>query len=196
MMRALYVPYNDKRPGGTTVKRLAEKLNKEMFMSDDCYYRMEDIVRLLNQLSGYEKAPNPTGILWGSCITSMISMQQVMKQLGVQGTDIQQQVKQGMAASVLLLDKKYNVQNKKLIDHILPHKDDHCRNDFIDKCVVRRKALDLFGDPEYFCNNGQKYVTPSYVYICVVSLYMISTMNNAFKQKHLKLLLKVIGIFG
>ena len=92
-----------------------------------------------------------------------------MTELGTRGIDIQQQVKQAMAASVLWLDDDDNVKNKKLIDQILPHEDKDANNEFIRKCVARRKMLELYDDPEHFCNDEQKHVTPSCVcsYLCL-----------------------------
>ena len=76
-----------------------------------------------------------------------------MNQLSTRGIDTQQQVKQGITASILCLDNNDNVKNKKLIDQMLPHDDKDTNNDFIRKCVTRRKMLELFDEPECFCSD-------------------------------------------
>ena len=75
------------------------------------------------------------------------------------GADMEQQVKQRIAAALLVLcgDK---ILNKKLIDQLISQEDDHTRNDWINKCVLRRNNLELFG-PEHFCDNEQQYEVAS-----------------------------------
>ena len=93
-------------------------------------------------------------------------MGSVFKQLGVRGTDKQQQAKQCVAAAMLYM-KGDEIVNKKLLDEILPHKDDHERNKWINKCVEKRNLLELFDEPEYFAYNEQTYDNPSCVIICM-----------------------------
>ena len=67
-----------------------------------------------------------------------------------------------------------NVQkivNKKLLDEILPHEDEHTRNDWIDKCVQKRRLFEPFDEPEFFADNGQTYNNPSCV--SIVHLYVV-----------------------
>ena len=169
------------RPSPSTVQRLARKLKKDMFQSKKYYYNMEAIIELFNQLSGYEEALacNPHQLLWGSCIASMVSVHNIMKQLGVRGTDVQQQVKQGIGAAILQLDENYKVMNEKLIDKILPHENDQTRDDWIQKCVNRRRIFDLFGTAEDFCNDEKTHETPSCVYLLTI-IYVLCIQSYLF----------------
>ena len=151
-------------PSDTERKRQARKLRKELFGHKKHYYDMDSIIKLFNQLSGYNNAPNPDKLTWGFCIATMQSVYTVMHKLGVKGTDIEQQVKQCVAAVLLVFDKDYSIVNKKLMDAILPHKDRTTRKDWLDKCVTRRMLLDIFDDSEYFCGKHQQHDRNSYVH--------------------------------
>ena len=157
----------------STISRIARELNKKLFENNRYKFTLDNLVKLLNQLSGYQNAPH-NNIKWGYALLAIIAMESVFKLMGVRGTDKQQQVKQCMAGGMLYMDGD-KIINKKLLDEILPHEDAHTRNEWIDKCVDRRKMLELFDEPEFFADNGQTHDTPScvsFVLCVVISLYV------------------------
>ena len=151
-------------PSPSTIKRHARQIRDALFKNKQYYYRTEQVRILLNQVSGYEEANNcnTEGLLWGDCIVSVSSIRFIMKKLGVKGTDAEQQIKQAIAAAMLVLEED-KILNKKLLVEVLPHEDEHERNKWIDKCVDRRKKFEIQNDFEYFCDNGQTYDGPSCV---------------------------------
>ena len=72
-----------------------------MFNNEKYCHHMTDIVALLNRLSGYDRAPHKD-MLWGHCITSMVAIANTYQQLGVGGSHKQQQVKQAIAAMLIM----------------------------------------------------------------------------------------------
>lgn len=145
----------------STIQRHARELHKKLFKSGSYKYTLTNIVTLLNQVSGYEETPH-NDIKWGYAVLSMIAIQNMFNQLGTRGTHKLQQVKQGIAAAMLYLNGD-KIMNKPLLKAVLPHKDNHARNDWIDKCIDRRRLCILFDEPEFFADNGQVYPNPSYV---------------------------------
>ena len=149
-----------------TIARHANEIQKMLFKGNRYRYTLANIVTLLNQLSGVEYAPH-SNIKWGYALLAVIALESTFKQMGVGGTDKQQQVKQCMAGGMLYMEGD-KIVNKKLMDEILPHEDIHARNDWINKCVKRRKIFELFDEPEFFADNGQTYGGPS----CVSSVHL------------------------
>lgn len=145
----------------STIERHAKELNEKLFKGKKYRYTLANVVKLLNQLSGYEYAPH-NNIKWGYALLSVIAVESIFKQMGVGGTDKQQQAKQCMAGAMLYMEGD-KIVNKKLLDEILPHEDEHARNDWIDKCIKRREIFELFDEPEFFADNGQTYSGPSCV---------------------------------
>ena len=160
-------------PNDRTIDRRADKLKNDLFKHGQYYYHQKDVIKLLNKLGGYTEAPNEDKLLWGDCISTCINIKNMMKSLGVGGSDILQIVKQCIVACMLdIKDNEYErtkVGNKDLIKKTVPHTNDHCRNDWIDKCIERRKKYDLFGDPDDFID-APKHKTPSYVHIFLTYL--------------------------
>ena len=193
-----------------TIQRMAEKLNKDLFCNKRYYYDIKSIIKLLNQLSRYDRAPNPYNLDWGYGIASIQSVHDIMHKLDTRGTDIQQQVKQGIGASILVFKEDYDIDNKKLIDRILPHKDEQARDDWIQKCVMRRRVFDRTHEAEDYCNDGKVHKTPSCVQYVPNIFLSPNTIRNQIHlhlspllifdpqrpQRLLHLLLKVIGTFG
>ena len=101
---------------------------------------MESIIKLSNQLSQYTHVPNPYKLHWGHGIAVIQSAYDVMHQLGIRGTDIQQDVKQGIGAALMTFDDGYDVR--------YPN---------------RRKLLHISGDLQKFCNEGKSHTNASYV---------------------------------
>ena len=153
----------------STIERHAKELSKKLWQGNKYRYTLANVVKLLNQLSGYDEAPH-INVKWGHALLSVIAMESIFKQMGVRGTDKQQQAKQCMAAAMLYMQGD-TIVNKKLIDEILPHEDEHARNDWIDKCVMRRKLFRLFDEPEFFVDDGQIYSRPSWY--CCSHLYVV-----------------------
>ena len=150
-----------KKVSDGTRKAHARLIRDKLFKSNVYHYDIESLAKLFNQVSQYTEAEtlNPNKLQWGYSITAIQSAYYVLHQLGLRGTDMQQQVKQGIVAALLYIfgDK---ILNKPLIDKLVPHGNDHTRNDWIDKCVLRRTNLELFG-AEHYCDNEQQYETPS-----------------------------------
>ena len=108
---------------------------------------------------------NRNELHWSHSISAIEAAYYVFHKLGLRGTDEQQQVKQGIAAALLVFKEgSCSIANKKLMDQLLPHDNDHTRNDWIDKCVMRRNYLEVFG-PEPYCASGHAtYDNPSCVF--------------------------------
>ena len=158
-----------KAPSKPTIGRHALKWRNELFGNEKYCYDLQSIIKLFNQISGYDDAPNPNKSLWGSCISALQSVYDVMHTLGVRGSDKQQQAKQSIAAALLVLDSDYKIENMDLMKIILPHEDRTTRTDWLDKCIARRQFLDVFDEPEFFCYNKQKHKKNS----CVIYLYVL-----------------------
>ena len=159
-------------PGDSTVSRKAEKLNKELFNHGQYYYHLEDIIKLLNHLSGYSDAPNEHNLLWGDCIATCIAIKDMIRKLGVRGSNILQIVKQCVVACMLDM-KDDKIMNKELISEMLPHEDVQCKRDWIQKCVDRKEMFELFDEPDFFVDAPESNRTPSYVHI-------VSDINSSY----------------
>ena len=143
-------------PKDKTIDRKAEKLGKELFKHGQYYYHKKDIIRLLNKLSEYDQE-NEHKLLWGDCIGTVIAIKNMIKRLGMRGSNILQVVKQCVVGCMLdIKEEKYDmIHNKELIRNLLPHKNDECKRDWIQKCVDRRQIYDLFEEPEFFVDIAQ-----------------------------------------
>ena len=150
-------------PNSRTINRHALAMSKKLFQSGQYYYRKSDIVKLLNALSAYEYGPNTTNLRWGDCIMTMTEFALNYNRLGIRGTVDQLSVKKAMIALMLCFDNNNNIKNKKLLTEVLPHKDEHCRNDWIQQCLDRRELFDLFEEPQFLCADDTKKTKISFV---------------------------------
>ena len=98
----------------------------------------------------------------------------------MRGSNILQVVKQCVVGCMLdIKEEKYDkIHNKELISKILPHKNDECKRDWIQKCVDRRQLYDLFEEPEFFVDLPQSERASSYVNISddkflIMCLYLL-----------------------
>ena len=94
------------------------ELNKKLCEGKHYQYTLANIVKLLNQLSGYQDAPH-NNIKWGYAALAVIvwklyCMESIFKQMRVKGTDGQQQAKQCMRAAMPYMegDKIMNISVK------------------------------------------------------------------------------------
>ena len=143
-------------PSPATISRKAERLKKELFMNGGYYYHMKDIIKLFNQLGSYDQSPNTNkNLLWGSCIEAVVAIKDFYDRVGTRGSFQLHTVKQCMIAAMAIIDDNQNVRNRKLLTEILPHTDNHCRNEYFDKCIKRRILLDTFDEPEFFCETAE-----------------------------------------
>ena len=100
-------------PSPSTIERFAREMNKKMFNGNKFRFTLANVVKFLNQLSGYPNAPH-NNIQWGYALLSVIAIESTFKQLGIRGTNQQQQVKQSMTAAMLYTEGD-NVTNKLLL---------------------------------------------------------------------------------
>ena len=146
-------------PKDGTIKALALELKKKMFTNGRYYYHLDDVKRLLNILSSQDKrgrhnaAPNPQNIPWGDCLLSALAIKDSMTKIGVRGSKEQDNAKKVVVASCTKLDANNNeVQNKKLLRKLLPHKSPTAKDKYLKKCIERREKFEETGDAEAFCH--------------------------------------------
>ena len=90
---------------------------------------------IFDVLSRDPDAPNPNKIPWGEAITAVNNIKAVYDKVGVRGSNLQQQMKQGLTCAVMSLDNNNNITNQTLL-RILPHKHWQTRHDWIIKCLA------------------------------------------------------------
>ena len=118
----------------TSINRIANKLKTELFGNSRWKFDYNSMRKLLNRISSDQRAPNPHNIPYGMAIHGMNKIKNMMDDIGTGGTYNQRQAKQALSCGVMDMDNDA-LKNKDLLVHILPHTDDHCRNDWIDNCV-------------------------------------------------------------
>ena len=169
----------------STIERYARAMNKKMFNGNKFRFTLANVVKFLNQLSGYANAPH-NNIQWWYALLSVIAIESTFKQLGIRGTNQQQQAKQCIAAAMLHMEND-KVINKPFFHRILPQTNEECRNDWDDKCVVRKNLLEVFDEPEFFCDNGQTFATPSSAIILIhrpcTAIYYVGRNGLKITQK-------------
>ena len=115
-------------------------------------------------------------------------------------SNILQVVKQCVVGCMLdIKEGEYDkIYNKELISEILPHKNDQCKRDWIQKCVNRRQLYDLFEEPEFFVDMPKTERASSYVnisdnkfLIIHISAHILSPVHSFCPQRLQHLLKRV-----
>ena len=130
--------------------RHARQLRKMMF-EGNCYrYKLSDVGILLNKLARIESTPNDD-IPWGDALMGIYSFRDVMKEIGVRGSEEMHNAKKLLIASVVSTDDNDVPTNRPLLNALLPHMDDHCRADYLKQCLDRRAKFDAHGNAQTYC---------------------------------------------
>ena len=138
-------------PSSSTILRHAKQLHKMMFEGKYYEYKLSDIAILLNKLAKMESAPND-GIPWGDALLGIYSLRDVMKEIGVRGSEEMHNAKKLLIASVVSTDDNDDVPtNRPLLNALLPHIDDHCRAEYLKQCLERRAKFDANGNAQTYC---------------------------------------------
>ena len=152
------------RPSRGAKERYAQSVCDKLFRGSLYKYEMDDIVDLLNKISADVDAPDTNGIGWGDALISMMSLKNCLLKLGLGGTREQRNVKRAIIGSCIQLDiGQQGIINRKLMHKLLPHKDHHTRNDFINKSIILRQQLEQKDDAQGFCHDATEYTNhPEY----------------------------------
>ena len=90
----------------------------------------------MNYLSTKKQIPNELQILWGDAIKSMISIKNSLNKVGIRGNQLQQQNKQAILCSMIILnDDNKTIQNRKILNQIIPQKNISCKDNYIQTCI-------------------------------------------------------------
>lgn len=146
-------------PSPSHIESIAREINSKVFQREDCrfHYKIRDIVALLNQLSGYKHAPNPTKIPWGDALLSIVSMQSCMKRIGTRGTLEQHNTKKAVIAMLADLDSTtQEPTNRDLLNCMTAHRVKWSRGtraDYVNSAVARRAEFERTGDAVKLCHD-------------------------------------------
>ena len=152
-------------PHRTKIYKIAADIKRILFYHDE--YRMDhhSLMWILDIVSRDDAAPNNNHIPWGEAITAINSVKAVYDKIGVRGTYLQQQLKQGITCSLLDLDHNNKVCNKKLLKALLPHINRTARDNWITKCAAFKVQFDN-DEINILCARYENITTKSYVPIC------------------------------
>ncbi len=132
-----------KRPSDRAIRNLAETINNRLFKlkydNQAIKYNSQDIIKLLNLVSCIEEIPAELKCNWGYAIISMTTMKEAFNTFGTRGNKLQQQNKQTMTSSVIVVDNNDNVVNKQMIKFMIPQTTNPAKNAFLNKCKQIRK---------------------------------------------------------
>ncbi len=145
-----------KRPTDRSIRNLADQVYDRMFHqkydNKIIKYTQQDIIQFLNLMSQKPDVTDPIKCYWGDAIISMPSMKSCFNQMGIRGNKLQQQGKQTMCSSVMVLDGNNNIVNKKMIKDIIPQKSNPCKNAFVKKCKQIRTDFNA-NNTNILCND-------------------------------------------
>ena len=127
----------DRRPiiSRRSIYRLSKLFKKELFENTRFKMDNDTMMQLLDIISKDERAPNENKIPYGAAIRGMDNICDRLHNMGVWGTYYRLQAKQAITCAVIDKDNNGEIQNKKLLEIILPHKDRGARKEWIDKCA-------------------------------------------------------------
>ena len=161
-------------PSKHLIKTVVHEINVRLFQRQDCriHFKFDDVVSLLNQLSKCKHAPNPTNILWGDAIASIISMQSCMKRIGTRGTVEQHNTKKSILAMLTVKDSSGKVTNRSILNAMTAHKVQHSRKNravYVNSGVARRDEFEQTGNTVKLCHDVTRQKRDSLEYfLCFV----------------------------
>ena len=140
-------------PDPKTILTVAKGLNTKIFERPDCrhHYKIEDIAQLLNKMSKFQYAPNPTKLPWGDALLGMISLQSCMQSIGTRGTDQQQNTKKAVLAMMTYKDASGKLINRNLLNAMTAHETKSGRYIYVNKGVKRRDDFEASNDTIKLC---------------------------------------------
>ena len=93
------------------------------------------MIELLDIVSRGRPEMHPHNIPFGQAIDATNNVRNILHKVGIKGTHHKRQAKQVICCSVMNIDAHRCLRNRKLLKSLLPHKDDHCRRQWINHCV-------------------------------------------------------------
>ena len=156
-----------RRPSNTTIYNhgitIINFLYHKSYNNQNILYNARDIISLLNYISKDISTPNELKIPWGDAIQAACAAKTAVHKIGVKGNKLQQQTKQSIISSFIVLDENKNIINKSLINKIAPHKAPQCKRKYIYECAdIRGKFNDEIIN--ILCNNKEPFKRNSLVY--------------------------------
>ena len=106
---------------------------------------LDDMMEIINKLSNDPRCPAAPIKQWGTCLAAVFSMQRLMRDIGVLGSNLQRQCKQAITCSVLddgddeALVIGNTKANKQFLVELLPHISWR-RDEWIADCRALRSA--------------------------------------------------------
>ena len=124
-----------KRPSHNSIYKLGDRIIKSLFTKKyktiNITYQTYDIIKVIKYVSKSVYIPYELKLLWCDAIQTIYAVQNSVHNIGVRGCKIQQQNKQAIISSMIILDNEINVKNNGIINNIAPHKSRNGKNKFI-----------------------------------------------------------------
>ena len=149
-------------PQRTKIYEIAADIKRYLFHNDEFRMDHQSLMWIFDIISRDPVAPNNNNIPWGEAIIAMNNVKAVYDKIGVRGTYLQQQLKQGITCSLLDLDNNNTVCNKKLLKAVLPHINRTARDNWIIKCALFKRQFDN-DEINILCNRYENITRKSYV---------------------------------
>ena len=143
----------DQRPiiSRPAIYRLSKIFKEELFANDRFRFDDKSMMTLLDILSKDHRAPNQNKIPYGQAIRGMNNIRDRLHKMGVWGSYYRLQAKQAITCGVIDRDNNGVIQNRKLLQIILPHKSRSARKEWIDNCALYLDAYEK-GDSDTIFN--------------------------------------------
>ena len=111
-------------------------IKQYLFHNDKWTLDYKSMIVLFNYISKDPSAPNPHNIPYGSAIDATNNARCLLFEVGVKGSYHKLQAKQAITCALMKFDTEGTLVplNKKLLNVILPHKNDNCRDKWISQC--------------------------------------------------------------
>ncbi len=143
------------RPHPNTISNLADRINQNLFHrkydNKIVKYNSADIIKLLNRVSQKPEIPQELKHNWGDAIISAPSMKACFDKFGIRGNKLQQQNKEAIGSSMMVLDNNNNVMNTNYLKWMIPQTSNPGKNSFIEKCKQIRVNFDT-NNSNILCN--------------------------------------------